>query len=94
MNKKKNKKAIIIAFYYCCLFSSSASFIASFLERFILPWESISVTLTNISSPTDTISSTFSTLLLSNLEIWTNPSLLGNTSTKAPNWAIFVTLPK
>ena len=79
--------------YYCSVVSSSAGN-ASFLERFILPCWSISVTFTSISSPTDTTSSTLFTLALSNLDMWHKPSLFGKISTNAPKAAIFVTLPK
>ena len=49
------------------LASRSAS--ASLRERFILPWLSISMTFTTISSPTLTMSSTLSTRCLSSLEM-------------------------
>jgi hypothetical protein len=54
-------------------------YIASFLEKFNLPFLSVPIALTKISSPTLTTSSVFSTLSLASLEICTNPSHPGQT---------------
>lgn len=60
--KRKTKRpegSGLFPIYAFCFAAMSAS--ASLRERLILPWLSISVTLTRISSPTLTTSSTFST---------------------------------
>lgn len=65
--KSHSRMRVTLIFYLFFLASISAR--ASLRERLILPIRSISVTLTIISSPTETISSTFSTLCLSSLEM-------------------------
>src|SRR5712692_1211755 len=57
------------------------------------PWLSISTALTTISSPTLTTSSTRSTRWSVSFEMWTRPSWLGSTSTKAPKGMMRTTFP-
>lgn len=70
LHKKQDRRdsvGPVCIFVYFCLAASASS--TSRRERLIRPWLSISVTLTSTSSPTVTTSSTFSTRLVSSLEM-------------------------
>src|SRR5215472_1317004 len=73
---------------------ADSSSIASCRLRLSRPWPSISIAFTMISSPRFTTSSTRSTRWSVRREMWTRPSWLGSTSTKAPNGIIRTTLPR
>ncbi len=67
---------------------------ASLRERRIFPLRSIEMTFTITSSPSFSTSETLFTRLSESSEMWMSPSVPGNSSTKAPNSAIFRTVPR
>ena len=95
-NRKNSKKRRPVSRRRKSLHTGIFSYFARSLGRMvrlILPILSTSRTFTVTSSPMFTTSSTLPTRLSDSLEIWIMPTLLGDSSTKAPNYMIRTTLP-
>ena len=77
----------------CSVMSAPVAWSTTRMDSFTLPRSSKPMTFTFTASPTLTTSVVLLTRSFASSEMWTRPSLAPRKFTKAPNSAVFTTLP-